>query len=68
MKRFIGTIWGVLSSLIFPTTALAQFASPTATPSTQLPPAGISWPTVLVVTFAALLIFVGAIRFFKAFD
>jgi len=68
MKILFGATTGIVSQLLLVTSAFAQASTRSATTSPTLPPAGVSWPTILVLTIAVFLIFAGAIKFFKAFE
>jgi len=68
MKKLCSTVLGFSLIFLSQTIVLAQTATRSATGSGGLPAAGVSWPTVLVTTFGAALIFWGAVKFFKSFN
>jgi|GEM_PF-4536004 len=68
MKKIYSLVLGLSLTLSFQTIALADTGTDSASGSAGLPSAGVFTPTVLVTTLAAVLIFVGAVKFFKTFN
>ena len=68
MKKICSVLLGLSLTLSFQAIALADTGTGSASGSAGLPTAGGFTPTVLVTTLAAILIFVGAVKFFKTFN